>query len=161
MWLPSKDQIDSAKRHLTVAAGVAVTIFGLQAKGVSMENVTGLINSLGETVNTLVQLIAAAGVTYGIVKGFLKSSPTSQIASVKEIAIGPEGPVAVDAQMALIEATSAVAQDKRIPQSDEAKDALIAATIALPQVQTIVTDKKTAEASPSPSVVSASFARAS
>lgn len=78
-----------------------------------------------------------------------------QIQDVRNIAVGPSGAVAISAQKALIEATSAVAQDKTIPKSDDAKDALIAATIGLDEVQTIVTDKKTADASPSGSVVAA------
>lgn len=39
--------------------------------------------------------------------------------------------------------------------SPDAKQALIAATISLPEVQTIVADKKTADAAPSESVVAA------
>lgn len=153
--LPTKSQVDAVSRHAITAAGVAITIFGLQAKGVSMENVTALINSLGETVNTLVQLIAAAGVMYGAIQASRSASPTNQIAQVQAIATGPSSPVSVDAQKALITATSAVAMDKSIPKSDEAKDALVAATISLPEVQTIITDKQTAAASSSPSVVAA------
>jgi hypothetical protein len=132
MWLPTKAQVDAASRHAITAVGVAVTIFGLQAKGVSMEQVTALINSLGNTVNTLVQVAAAAGVLYGGIKAANSASPTSQIANV--------------AQMA---------QDPAQPHAQEAKQTLIAATIALPEVQTIVTDKATAAAAPSESVVAA------
>lgn len=153
MWLPTKDQVDAASRHAITAAGVAVTILGLQAKGVSMENVTALINSLGSTVNTLVQLVAAAGVVYGGIKAARSASPTNQVAKVQEMATGPASPVAVSAQAALVNAVSAIAQDKSIPASDDAKNTLIAATIALPEVQTIITDAKTAQASTSASVV--------
>ena len=41
------------------------------------------------------------------------------------------------------------------PAAEQAKQVLIASTIALPEVQTIVTDKKTADAAPSESVVAA------
>lgn len=128
--LPTKAQVDAASRHVITAAGVAVTIFGLQAKGVSMDNVTTLINSLGSTVNTLVQLIAAAGVLYGAVKAAHSASPSSQVANVQALAV-----------------------DAKQPEAESAKQALIAATISLPEVQTIVTDQKTADAAPSESVV--------
>ena len=159
MWLPTKAQIDAASRHAITAAGMAVTIFGLQAKGVSMDDVKALITSLGDTVATLVQLIGAIGVMYGAFKAAHSASPTSQIDSVKAIAIGTAGPLAVDAQKALIEATSAVAQDNTIPKSEDAKNTLIAATIALPQVKTIITDSKTADASPSSSVIASADLR--
>lgn len=48
-----------------------------------------------------------------------------------------------------------VAQDTSQPLAEDAKQALIAATIAQPSVQTIVTDKTTADAAPSESVVAA------
>ena len=159
MWLPTKAQIDAASRHAITAAGVAVTIFGLQAKGVSMDDVKALITSLGDTVATLVQLIGAIGVMYGAFKAAHSASPTSQIAQVQAIAVGSAGPVAVDAQKALIEATSAVALNTSIPKSVEAKNTLVAATIALPEVKTIITDATTADASPSPSVVAANDLR--
>jgi hypothetical protein len=161
MWLPTKGQVDAASRHAITAAGVAVTIFGLQAKGVSMEQVTALISSLGETVNTILQVVAAAGVLYGGIKAANSASPTNRIADVRNLATGAASADAVAAQSALIEATAAVAQDHSIPASVDAKNTLIAATIALPEVQTIVTDKKTADASPSPSVISVPLARVS
>lgn len=155
MWLPTKAQVDAATRHVITAAGVAVTIFGLQAKGVSMDDVKTLIESLGSTVNTILQLVAAIGVVYGGIQATRSASPTSQIAHVQEIATGPSGSVAVDAQQALVNATAAVAADRSIPKSEEAKQTLIAATIALPEVQAIVANKETADAAPSASVVAA------
>lgn len=155
MWLPTKAQVDAASRHAITAAGVAVTIFGLQAKGVSMDNVKTLIESLGTTANTIIQLIAAAGVLYGSIKAANSASPTNQIASTAAIASDPSLPQAVDAQAALVKATAAIASNNVLAKSDEAKQTLIAATIALPEVQTIVTDKATADAAPSESVVAA------
>lgn len=132
MWLPTKAQIDAASRHAITAAGVAVTIFGLQAKGVDMNNVKALIESFGNTANTVVQLLGAIAVVYGGLKAANSASPTSQIASVH-----------------------AIAADKSQPATEDAKQALIAATISLPEVQAIVTDKATAAAAPSESVVPA------
>jgi len=161
MWLPTKGQVDAAKRHVITAVGVAVTIFGLQAKGVSMEQVTPLINALGDTVTTILQVIAAIGVLYPALKAASTASPANRIADVRNLATGAASDDAVAAQSALIEATAAVALDRTIPASVEAKNTLIAATIALPEVQTIVTDAKTAAASPSPSVIPAFLSRVS
>jgi hypothetical protein len=161
MRLPTKSEVDAATRHVGTAIGVAITIFGLQAKGVNMDAVKVAIESMGATVNALIQLIGAIGVVYGGIQALRSASPTNQIAQVQAIAIGPSSSAAISAQKVLIEATSAIAQDPSIPASVEAKNTLIAATIALPEVQTIVTDAKTAAASPSPSVVPAAIARVS
>jgi predicted methyltransferase len=157
MWLPNRSQVDAASRHAITAAGVAVTIFGLQAKGVSMEQVTALINSLGETVNTLVQLVAAAGVVYGGIQAAKSASTSSQIARVQAIATGPASADAADAQKALIEATSAVAQDTTIPTSKEAKVAILDAAANLDEVKEPikVTDPELAMATSSPLVKAA------
>jgi hypothetical protein len=82
MKLPTKAQVDAASRHAITAAGVAVTIFGLQAKGVSMDQASAVIKSLGETVNTLVQLIAAIGVVYGGIVAARSASAINQAKSV-------------------------------------------------------------------------------
>jgi hypothetical protein len=156
MWLPTKLQVDSASRHAISIAGTAIAIFGLEARGVTSEQVTAVIQSLGSLVNDTVILIGAVAPFYALLKAAHSASPASQVAAVQSIATGPASPVAESAQKALIDATSAVAQDTTIPKSDEAKNTLIAATIALPSVQTIITDQKTADASPSPSVVATS-----
>lgn len=157
MWMPTKPQIDAASRHVITAVGVAVTIFGLQAKGVDMNQVKVVIESMGATVNTIIQLVAAAGVLYGGIKAANSASPVNQIASVQQIATGAAGPVASDAQKALIEATSAVAQDSSILASQEAKVALLDATAALPEVvgNINVTDKSLELATSSPQIKAA------
>ncbi len=104
MNLPTPAQVNAASRHLITAAGVAVTIFGLQAKGVSMESVTNLINSLGGTINTLVQLAAAVGVIYGGVQAARSASPANQIEQVKQnAAAGDQG-----SKAALLDATASL-----------------------------------------------------
>lgn len=107
MWLPTKLQVDAVSRHAITAASVAFTIFGLQAKGVSMADVTSLINSLGATVNTILQVIAAVGVIYGGLKAANSASPTNQIAAVKTIATDPATPIATEAKAALLDAVAA------------------------------------------------------
>jgi hypothetical protein len=130
MWLPTRAQVDAASRHAITIAGTAVVIFGLQAKGVSVDQVTAAIQALGDSVNTLVTLLGAAGALYAAIKAGNSASPTNQIAS-----------------------TAALAVDPTQPQAEAAKQALIAATISLPEVKTIVTDKQTADAAPSGDVV--------
>jgi hypothetical protein len=158
MWLPSRAQVDSASRHAITAVTTAAAIFGLQAKGVDISAIIQLIQAMGPLVNDAVVVATALGPIYAAVKAMISSSQAKQIARVQAMATGPASDVAVDAQKALIGATSAIAQDSAIPKSEDAKNTLIAATIALPQVQTIITDKETARASPSPSVVSSAAA---
>lgn len=157
MWLPTRAQVDAAKQHVITAVGVAVTIFGLQAKGVSMDQVKAVIEGLGDTANTLIQLVAAVGVLYGGIKAMNSASPTNQIAAVKDIATGPASPAASDAQKVLIEGVSAIAQDKSIPTNKDAKVALLDATAALPEVvgDINVTDKSLELATSSPQVKAA------
>lgn len=153
MWLPTQDQVNAASRHAISIAGTAFAIFGLQAKGITLDQVKQIITSLGTVVNDIVILAGTLGPLYALLKASHSASPTSQGASLRATATGPASPAAASAQGAIIEATSAIAQDTSIPKSQEAADKLVALTIALPQVQTIVTDKKTAESSKSPSVV--------
>lgn len=134
MWLPTKAQVDAATRHAVTIAGTAIAIFGLQAKGISVEQVTAAIQSLGTTVNSLVVLLAAVAPLYAMTRASQSASPTNQIASVQAIATGPASATAADAQKALVQATSAIAQDPTIPASTDAKVALIDATAALPEV---------------------------
>lgn len=119
-----------------------------------------LITALGvssATVGSATQIaLASVGpISYVIIAiwSLYANTQAAKIQSVRAIAAGPASLNAVNAQTALIAATNAIAQDPTIPQAPAAKQALIAATISLPEVQTIVTDKKTALASPSPNVV--------
>lgn len=132
MWLPTKAQVDAATRHAISIAGTAIVIFGLQAKGVSVEQVTAAINALGSGINSIVLVLAALAPIYAGLRASQSASPTNQVAQVQAIANDPTQPAAQDA-----------------------KQALIAATISLPEVQTIVADKETAAAAPSESVVAA------
>jgi len=86
MWLPTKAQVDAASRHAISIAGTAIVIFGLQAKGISVEQVTAAIQSLGATVNSLVLVIAALAPLYATLKASHSASPTSQISSTAAIA---------------------------------------------------------------------------
>lgn len=84
MWLPTKAQVDAASRHAITAASVVVTMLGLQAKGVSMDQIAAVIKGLGDTTNTALQLIAAVGVLYGGIKAARSASPTAQAIAVEK-----------------------------------------------------------------------------
>lgn len=84
MWLPSKGQVDTAGRYVTAVAGTAITIFGLQNKGISLDQVKGVIQALGDTVNQIAILLAAGATLYASAKGIFKSSPTQQAISVAD-----------------------------------------------------------------------------
>lgn len=82
MWLPTKAQVDAASRHAITAAGTAIALFGLQAKGVDLQQITAGIQALGTTVNDIVLLIGAAATVYASLKASRSASPTSQAVSV-------------------------------------------------------------------------------
>jgi hypothetical protein len=83
MWLPTKGQVDAASRHVITAAGVAVTIFGLQAKGVDIAQVTAAIQALGSTVN---DVIVVAGTIAGLYAAWKASHTASPIEQAKSVA---------------------------------------------------------------------------
>lgn len=159
MNLPTKDQVNAVTRHIGSAVGGAILIFGLSSK-IDPATATSIVNAIGPVINDIVVVIGIVGPLISAYYASRSASPSNQVAAVKAIATGPASAVSVDAQKAIVEATSAVAHDTSIPASKDASQALIAATIALPEVKTIVTDKATADAAPSPNVVSAQ-ARAS
>jgi hypothetical protein len=114
----------------------------------------------GYTSDASLQLYLGVFVSLApLVWSMISHTQANAVAIVSTIAAGPASDVAVSAQTALIEGTKTIALDTSIPTSEEAKNTLVAATIALPEVKTIVTDTKTADSSPSPSVVAASDLR--
>src|ERR1700679_3491098 len=129
MQLPSRAQVDSASRHAISIAATPFVIFGLQSKGITLDQVKAVIGALGSTVNDIVVLIGAVAPFYAMIKAMYSATQAHQIATVQSIATGPASDVAVSAQKALVQATSAIANDKSIPASEDAKNMLIAATI--------------------------------
>jgi hypothetical protein len=82
MWLPTKAQVDAAARHAITAAGTAIALFGLQARGVDIAQVTAMIQALGSTVNDLVVVAGAAGGLYAAIRASGTASPTAQAKAV-------------------------------------------------------------------------------
>lgn len=82
MWLPTKSQVDAASRHAISIAGTAFVIFGLQAKGISLDQVKEIIGALGGTVNDIVVLLGTLGPLYALLKAGHTASPTQQAQAV-------------------------------------------------------------------------------
>lgn len=82
MWLPTQAQINTAGRYATVIASTAIGIFGLQAKGFSLDQVKDVIAALGSVINNILILVSAVAAVYASVKGVSSSSPTNQAAAV-------------------------------------------------------------------------------
>jgi hypothetical protein len=82
MWLPTQGQVNTAGRYATAVAGTAIAIFGLQAKGITLDQAKAVIGALGPVVNDLVTLIGVLGTAYAAIKGVSSSSPTNQAAAV-------------------------------------------------------------------------------
>lgn len=83
MWLPTKNQIDTGGRYAGAVAGTAIAIFGLQAKGISLDQIKVIIAALGDTINNLVIAIGAIASLYAAIKGVSNSSPSAQAAAVE------------------------------------------------------------------------------
>lgn len=130
------NQLNAALRYIGTSLGTLFTIFG------GMQFVTP---------DQVVQLL-------GAVHDFNESVLSAYGALTKMwIILGPVGVVIlarIGVKSSSVQAMSQKLLSVATGGSKDAKNTLIAATIALPQVQTIVTDEETALASPSPSVVS-------
>ncbi len=159
----SQNKLNIALRYAGTSAGTLFTIFGA-LQFVTPEQVaqlTAAVHDFNQSILSAYGALTKMWIILGpaaiivLTKFGIKSGTVPELmAKLLRIATGAASPEAAAAQKAIVQATAAIAQDKSIPASDDAKNTLIAATIALPEVQTIVTDKKTALASPSPSVVS-------
>ena len=84
MWLPTRGQVDSVSRHAITAAGTAIGLLGLQAKGFDVAQVTAAIQALGSTVNDIVLAIGAIGAVYASLKAAHSASPVQQAISVEK-----------------------------------------------------------------------------
>lgn len=124
----------AALRNVLSALGLMLGMFGIVALSPDqIDHILSIAQALGTTLGAIAALL---GLLTPLVAGGFAAFKASQPQQIK--------------------AVSSIAQDPTQSQSDDAKQALIAATIALPEVQTIVTDKKTADAAPSSDVVPSS-----
>jgi hypothetical protein len=82
MPLPTQAQVNTAGRYAGAVIGTAFTIFGLQAKGISLDQVNALINALGTVVNDAVIVIGMLMPLYVTFKGIVSSSSNGQAAAI-------------------------------------------------------------------------------
>jgi len=82
MWLPTQAQVNTAGRYATAVAGTAITIFGLQAKGFTLDQAKDVIAALGTTVNSVVILLGALASAYAAIKGIKSSGQSGQGAQI-------------------------------------------------------------------------------
>lgn len=98
-------------------------------------------------------VVSVAGLGNLILQSVMTALTGSSYSISDVKALGQSGNA--DAQKAIISATADIARSAGNGIGKSAGDTLIAATIGLPQVRTIVADSATAQASPSDDVVSA------
>jgi len=82
MNLPNRAQVDTAARYAGTIAATAFAIFGLQAKGITLEQVQSVIAACGTLVNDIVVLVGALAPLYLAFRGISSSSATAQAAAV-------------------------------------------------------------------------------
>ena len=158
----SRNKLNSALRYAGTSAATMFTIFGMM-QFVTPEQVAQLTQAVHEFNDSVISAYGALTKMWIILGpiavfwmgklGWNSSSVQAIGEKLRAIATGPASPSAIEAQKVAINVTAAVALDKTIPTSEEAKNALVQATIALPQVEQIISDKKTAVAAGSPSVI--------
>lgn len=82
MNLPTQNQVNTGIRYATAIASTAIAIFGLQAKGISFDQVKAVIQALGDVVNYLVIALTSAAALWASIKGVTSASPANQAASI-------------------------------------------------------------------------------
>jgi len=146
-------------RYALAALSPVLALFGFT--GLTPDKIDAWVTYAKSFGTAALAIIALVGIVMPLVVaifGILSATMKKQIARVRELAANPQL-ANQEAQKAIIDATKAIATDKSIPKSIESVNSLVEATIALPQVQTIITDRKTADASPSNDVIAGSAIR--
>jgi hypothetical protein len=128
MWLPSQDQVNAASRHAISVAGTAFVIFGLQAKGISLDQVKAAITALGSVVNDLIVLVGTLAPFYALLKAASTASHASQINAVQAIA-NTGGPDTKAAQIAMLNAAASIPSTARIVNPALAPEAATSAKV--------------------------------
>jgi|HubBroStandDraft_6_1064221.scaffolds.fasta_scaffold00050_27 predicted PurR-regulated permease PerM len=145
----------AALRYALAAVAPLVALFGVS--GFTPDRINSWV-SYAQTFGTAaLAILALLGIIVPVIVailGILSATIKTQIARVRELANNPQL-ATQEAAKALTDATSQLAKSGDVQQSASAVNALVAATIGLNKVQTIITDKATADASPSPSVIAA------
>lgn len=151
--LPNPQQVKNIVGHIGTAAGTAIVLFGLQAKGVDPAKVTMAITALGDVINTAVIAIGAIGGVWAAIAAATGSSTSNVVAQTAQaIKSDPQAVAAVlpaETKTELASATVTLAAN-----SATTNRALLAGVVDLDNVQGVVTDASTAQASPDPRITS-------
>lgn len=125
--------------------GKQIIGIGVAVLGVLMVSTAQLTDLFG--ANTAKNIVSGAAILNSILGGIIAQigGASSEISNTRQLGLMGNP----DAQRALIGATEDIAHSGGDGIGQFAADALISATIGLPQVQTIVTDSATAQSSPS------------
>ena len=144
----------AALRYTLAMIAPCVALFGFT--GLTPDRIDIWVAYAKTFGNAALAIMALLGIVVPLVVallGVLSSTVKKQIARVRELANNPQM-ASAEAAKALTDATAQLAKSGDVQKSADAVNALVKATIGLDQVQTIVTDAKTADAVPSASVVS-------
>ncbi len=138
-----QNQLNAALRYGGTTAATLFTILG-GLQFVTPEQVaqlTAAVHDFNQSILSAYGALTKMWVILGPVAIFWLTKAGVQSSSVKsiagkllQIATGAASPSSIEAQKAAIQVTSAVAQDKSIPKSTEAKAALLDAVAAQPEV---------------------------
>lgn len=151
-------QFWAAVRNLITAIGALFSLLGFAA--LSPETISKIISIATQLGIVIGALSAFVGLLLTFIPPLIasfKASQGEQVKAVNNIAQNINGANAPAAQAAVINVVNAVkeiAQDPLVTIAPEAKDAMISATIALPEVNKIIAEPSTANASPSNDVIS-------
>lgn len=143
----------AALRNVLSALGILMGMLGVVALSPQqIDKIISVAQQLGTTIAAIMAFVGLMTPLITAVIAALKSTQRSNIERTNDIAKDPTQPQSTEAAKALVSATASIAQNIK-PLAEDAKQALIAATISQPSVQTIITDAETAKAAPSESVV--------
>lgn len=145
----------AALRYTLASVAPLLALFGFT--GLTPDRINSWVTYAQSFGTAALAILALLGIVVPLVVailGVLSSTIKKQIARVRELANNPEL-ASKEAAKALTDATSELAKSGDVQKSADAVNALVKATIGLDQVQAIVTDKATADASTSASVVAA------
>ena len=129
-------QFLAAARHaLTAAAAIAVTLGVISAS--DSEQIVSVLISIGQAIGQLGAAVAALVAIVGPLYATISASDKNQIKRVETIAADPTSPKSEEAQVALVKATASLAAEE-LPQTDAAKQAIVSAAAAIPEVDKVV-----------------------
>lgn len=149
--LPTPQSIKNIAGHIATAAGTAIAIFGLQAKGIDPAKVTAAIIALGDVANNIIIGIGVIGSAYAAYKAAQGSSTPAVVSqSSQAISANPQAVAASLPPETTIELAKATID--MAANSEAAKHTLLDNIVTLPSVQGVIVDKQTAMATSSPLV---------